>query len=170
MLKNRSCDGYDVCLRPSQVKFQASYDNLEVVTIATRIPYYLNRNVILLGSYHGIRDGTFLELQQHNIDSLNKMLVDASFAATYLPQLSGPDSSLMSTLSSMLYSGIEPQSDPFLFSCLHCTRSHHLMNLRKKARIHVADGGKFTLVQTAPLLVIQAHLHLPISCADWRYR
>ncbi len=142
MLKVRSCRGYDVCLRPSQVKFQAAYDNLEVVTIATRIPYYLNRNVILLGSHHGITNNTFLELQQQHIDSLNKMLVDASFAAKYIPQLSGLDSSLMSTLSSMLYAGIEPQNDPFLYSCLHCTRSHHLMNLRKKARIHIIAGGK----------------------------
>ena len=123
------------------VKFKAPYDNLEVITIAKRIPYFLNRNVIFLGQHHEISDETFLELQEIHIGSLNKMLTDASFAATFLPQLSGPDNGLMTTLHHMLHTGLKPDIDPFLYSCLHCTRAHHLMNLRKKARIHVANGA-----------------------------
>ena len=131
---------YDVCLRPSMVKFKAPYDNVEVITIAKPIPYFLNRNVILLGQYHGISENIFLELQANHIESLNRMLTDAAFAATFIRQLSGPDNGLMTTLRHMLYAGLKPDIDPFLFGCLHCTRSHHLMNLRKKARIHVEDG------------------------------
>ena len=65
----------------------------------------------------------------------------APFAAALLPQLGGPDSGLVTTLVHMLYANLKPDMDPFLFSCLQCTRSHHLMNLRKKARIHVNDGA-----------------------------
>ena len=138
-LRNKArINGFDVCLRPSQVKFKAPYDNLEVVTIARRIPYYLNRNVILLGQHHNIPDQTFLDLQDNHITNLNKMLWDASFATAFIPQLSGPDNAVMNILQSMLFAGVQPQNDPFLYSCLHCTRSHHLMNLRKKARVHVS--------------------------------
>lgn len=69
------------------------------------------------------------------------MLHDASSAIEYLPHLSGPDNALMNILHSMLCIGLKPQFDPFLYSCLHCTRSHHLMNLRKKARIYVEKGA-----------------------------
>ena len=139
-LKIRGCQGYDVCLRPSQVKFRAAYNALEVVTIAKAIPYYLNRNVILLGSYHGIDDSSFLELQANHLSNLNKMLTDAECASSFLPQLSGPDGGILSSLCHMLHAGLKPSDDPFLYSTLHAVRSHHLMNLRKKARVHVKDG------------------------------
>lgn len=127
VLNDRHCENYDVCLRPSMVKFKAPYESLEVVNLAKAIPYYLNRNVILLGSHLGISDSTFLEVQEQHLSSLNRMLTDAEFAASFLPRLSGPDSGLMSTLQHMLYAGLKPDTDPFLFSCLHATRSHHLM-------------------------------------------
>lgn len=123
------------------VKFKAPYDNIEIVTIARRIPYYLNRNVILLGQHHKISAKTFIDLQEHHIHSLNHMLCDASFALRLLYQLNGPDNALINTLNHMLCVGMEPQKEPFLYSCLHCIRSHHLMNLRKKARIHVEKGA-----------------------------
>ena len=133
--------GYDCILRPSQVKFKAPYDNLEVITVAKQISYFLNRSVILLGQHKGIRAETFIELQEVHIEGLNRMLEDASFAARFLPQLSGPDNGLITSLRHMLNSGLAPSTDPFLYSCLHCIRSHHLMNLRKKARVHVEDGA-----------------------------
>lgn len=133
--------GYDVCMRPSQVKFKAPYDNLEVITVAKQIPYFLNRSVILLGQHKGIGVETFFELQEVHIEGLNRMLEDASFAARFLPQLSGPDNGIIKSLRHMLHSGLVPATDPFLYSCLHCIRSHHLMNLRKKARVHVEDGA-----------------------------
>lgn len=140
-VKDDRCQGYDVCLRPSMVKFKAPYDRLEVVAVAGHVPYYLNRNVILLTSFLGIPDGIFLRMQSEMLGKLNLMLKDSAFAATFLPSLSGPDSGLVSTLCHMLSIGAEPDKDPFLYSCLHATRSHHLMNLRKKARIHVEEGA-----------------------------
>ena len=123
------------------IKFKAPYENLELVNVARRIPYYLNRNVILLGEHHNIPVCTFLQLQDIHIDSLNIMLRDSAFALSFLSQLNGPDNALMNSLQDMLTAGIEVQKDPFLYSCLHCIRSHHLMNLRKKARVHVKKGA-----------------------------
>lgn len=140
-LNDQRLCGFDVCLRPSMVKFKAPYDQIEIVNIASHIPYYLNRNVILLLSHHGISNNIFLDMQAEMLTKLNRMLVDAEFAATFLPTLSGPGNWLVSTLCNMLEAGLEPHKDPFLFSCLHAIRAHHLMNLRKKARIHVEKGA-----------------------------
>jgi RNA-dependent RNA polymerase len=140
-LNDQRCRDHDILLRPSMVKFHAPYDRLEVVAVASHIPYYLNRNVILLGSYHGISGQALLGMQVEMLEKLNRMLTDGKFARAFLPRLSGPDSVVVSALGHMLSAGISPDKDPFLFSCLHATRSHHLMNLRKKARIHVEQGA-----------------------------
>ncbi|CAB9515626.1 RNA-dependent RNA polymerase 1 [Seminavis robusta] len=131
----------DVFLRRSMVKFKALYDTLEVVSIGSHVPYYLNRNVILILSRQGISDRTILGLQAEMLEKLNRMLTDRQFACSFIRSLSGPDSSLVSTLVQMLGAGLEPNEDPFLFSCLHATRAHHLMGLRRKARIHVDKGA-----------------------------
>ena len=68
------------------------------------------------------------------LSGLNRMLVDARFAGQYVPNLGGPDAELVTSLCDMLALGLKPSRDPFLYSCLHATRSHHLMGLRKKAR------------------------------------
>jgi len=92
------------------------------------------RQVILLGTHIGIPDEVFLSLQDDMMSGLNRMLVDARFAGQYVPFLGGPDAEIVTTLCDMLGSGLKPSRDPFLYSCLHATRSHHLMGLRKKAR------------------------------------
>ena len=133
--------GYDVLLRPSMVKFRAPYRHLEVVKVGTHVPYYLNRHVILLLQVHNVGVTTFLDMQQSMLSDLDRMLVDADQAKRLLPRLGGADSSLTSTLMHMLHSGLSASDDPFLFSCVHSIRSHHVTQLRKKARIFVRDGA-----------------------------
>jgi len=43
-----------VCLRPSMIKFEAPYANLEVCSIGKHIPYFTNRHVVLLLSARGV--------------------------------------------------------------------------------------------------------------------
>jgi RNA-dependent RNA polymerase len=133
--------GFDVCLRPSMIKFEASYKSVEVCSVGTHVPYYLNRNVILLLRFHGIRDETFLEMQRAVLNDLDLMLVNREKAQQMLPQIGGPDSAQKSLLLHMLLSGISPAKDPFLYSCFHAIRSHHIYGLRKKARIFIEKGA-----------------------------
>jgi len=132
---------HDVLLRPSMVKFNSSYRQLEMISFGKQIPYYLNRNVILLLKAHGVQDEVFLGMQRRMLDSLDAMLLDSAKAMEMIPRLSGPDSSLSSALVHMLSCGLSPCNDPFLFSCLHAIRAHHLMNLRKKSRVFVEKGA-----------------------------
>jgi hypothetical protein len=123
------------------VKFKAEYKHLEVIAIGKRIPYYLNRHVILLLRVHSVPDSVFIDMQQSMLNDLDQMLIDPEKAMDMVPRLSGSSSSTSGALMHMLHSGLDPRFDPFLLSCLHAIRSHHLMNLRKKTRIFVKKGA-----------------------------
>jgi len=141
-LNNLRCLGYDICIRPSMNKFAVPrYETLEVVSISNAVPYYLNRSVILLLGLHGVKDNVFLKMQAEMLKSLDEMLTKPMFASGLLNNLSGPESSLISTLVHMLNNSSDPRREPFLFSCLHAIRAYHLMNLRQKARIYVPCGS-----------------------------
>ena len=131
----------DVCLRPSMIKFPASYNNLEVVKVGRHVPYYLNRQMIMLLGVHKVPMKSFLEMQKTMLDDLDSMLINRKKAQTILQGLGGLDSCMKEILLKMLKCGFCPKSDPFLFSCLHALRNLHLMNLKKKSRIFVARGA-----------------------------
>lgn len=131
----------NVILRKSMTKFESNYESIEVCALGTTIPYYLNRNVILLLRAHHVREQIFLDMQRKMLDDLDKMLEDCEKAAYMLPRLSGPDSATTATLLSMLHTGLKPQEEPFMYSCLQAIRTHHLFTLRKKARVFVEKGA-----------------------------
>lgn len=133
--------GVDICLRPSMIKFDAPYSHIEVCSVGKCVPYFLNRNMVLLLESRGVPAATFINLQRQMLDSLDDMMVRRDRALQVLPSLSGPDSEIRSILLHMLNAGFEPLEEPFLFDCLNCIRSHHLFSLRKKARIYVEKGA-----------------------------
>lgn len=123
------------------VKFKASYKVLEVCSVGKHVPYYLNRNVILLLSALGVPNHTLLDIQRDMIRDLDEMLVSREKAILLLPRLSGPDSEQRSMLLHMLHCGFSPTHDPFLLDCLFSVRSYLLLNLRKKGRVFIEKGG-----------------------------
>lgn len=132
----------EVVLRDSMNKFQSRYDNIEICSLGTTVPYYLNRNVILLLGVHGVSDHTFLGMQSEMLDDLDRMLQDRDKAIHVFPRLSGADSGTAACLMAMLCGfHLEPSQDPFLYGCLQAMRSHHLFTLRKKARVFVDKGA-----------------------------
>jgi RNA-dependent RNA polymerase len=131
-----------VVLRPSMIKFAAPFSFLEVCRAGTRVPYYLNRNVVLLLGVHGVADDVFLNLQKQMLDDLDSMMVSKHDALRMVRGLGGPDQEQKTILLHMLQSDFfSPERDPFLFSCLLAIRAHHLHSLRKKARIFIEHGA-----------------------------
>ena len=163
---NPNCLNYDICLRPSMVKFQAAYSDLEVITIGKQIGYYLNRNVILLLVHHNVEEQIFIDMQTEMFQKLNEMLTDADLALQMVTLLGGFDGSLVSTLKNMLLMGLKPTQDPFLFSCLHSLRAHHLMNLRKKARIFVEKGAVLIGAIDELGLLPEGHVFIHVQKSD----
>jgi RNA-dependent RNA polymerase len=97
--------------------------------------------IILLLRFHGIHDETFLGMQREVLNNLDAFLVNAEAAQQMLSQIGGPASAQKSLLLDMMLSGISPAKDPFLYSCFHAIRSHHIDGLRKKARIFIEKGA-----------------------------
>lgn len=139
--QERSRKSNDVCLRKSMIKFDAKFSHLEVCSLGKHVPYFLNRNVILLLHCHGVSEYTFLTLQREMLDGLDAMMATRECALRMVPKLSGPESGHRSMLMHMLHSGFCPTKEPFLFDCLHSIRSHNLFGLRKKSRIFVDRGA-----------------------------
>lgn len=83
-------EGLDICLRPSMVKFEDSYKYLEICCIGAHVPYYLNRNVILLLGYHGVQNETFIGMQRAIRDDLDELLVNREMALKMLHNLVDP--------------------------------------------------------------------------------
>jgi RNA-dependent RNA polymerase len=104
------------------------------------VPYYLNRNVILLLQTLGVKDKVFMTLQGDMLYQLDKMLEDHETALKLIASLGGPDQCQRTRLLNVLHCGLSPKTDPFLFSCCLALRSHHLYTLRKKARIFIENG------------------------------
>lgn len=121
-------------------KFESDCDDIEICSVGTTIPYYLNRFVILLLGMHGVDRQIFIDMQKDMLDDLDEMLLDSDKAMYLVPRLAGPDSSVRGTILKMLHCGLNPSAEPFLGACLHAIRSHHLQSLRKKSRILVEDG------------------------------
>lgn len=130
----------EVALRDSMEKFDSRRETIEICKIGSTVPYYLNRHVILLLNAHSVPDETFLRLQEIMLSNLDMMLQDGSTAIRMLPRLAGPERGIRRALMGLLANGKQPNEEPFLFSCLHAIRSHHLYGLRKKSRILVEDG------------------------------
>ena len=129
-----------VVLRDSMDKFDSQREIVEICKIGSTVPYYLNRHVILLLKSHQVPDSTFHALQNEMLGGLDAMLHDGRKAMRMLPRLAGPESGIRQTMMNLLENGKQPNHEPFLFSCLHAIRSHHLYGLRKKSRILVEDG------------------------------
>jgi hypothetical protein len=132
---------HDVLLRKSMIKFTAPYESIEVCGTGKKVPYYLNRHVILLLVACGIDANVIEDMAKAMIQDLNKMLQDGPFLMSMLLKLSVLNQDIQSNLLNMLQMGLSPSYEPFLFSCAHALRSHHLYGLRKKTRIFVEKGA-----------------------------
>ena len=150
----------------------------------SHLPYYLNRQIIFLLQFHEVPTCTFLSMQNEMLNELDKMMEDPIHAVNLLPSLSGPDSSLVADMVDMMQCGFSPLYDPFLFSCLCSIRNHHLMQLRKKTRIHVKDGAVLMggldetgllpegciFVQLRPKRKIRSNIQNTINDDDEKYK
>ena len=77
--------GLQMQLRPSQIKFEClRSDALEAIRVAEFLPGFMNREIILLLSCHGVKDRVFLGLQAAMTERLNQMLTNPQLALDVL--------------------------------------------------------------------------------------
>ncbi|MEW5310764.1 MAG: hypothetical protein WDW38_002529 [Sanguina aurantia] len=138
---NPNLQGKVLRYRRSMQKFVSSHSTLEVVSVAARIPCFLNRFLIILLVGNGISRTIFEDMQLQLVRQLDTLLSgNASLALAALLKVRCGDSMCQDMLVTMLTAGLSAATDPLLKRCLEAVRMHLMMDLKHKARIPVSKG------------------------------
>ncbi|KAG1819741.1 RdRP-domain-containing protein [Suillus subaureus] len=157
VVQDPTIQGRLVCLRPSQIKFDAP-ENLTFdvqSTSAEPIPVFLNRPLISLMEFLGVDTQRIIELQDDDIRKAQSVRSSCTNASKVIQQHGLGASfhlpSLFTNLSSILQLEIgDTEDDPSLWtsklieSSLQCVETYILREL--KYRAHIAVPGSYTLL------------------------
>ncbi|KAF2488896.1 RdRP-domain-containing protein [Lophium mytilinum] len=145
----------EVMIRPSQKKFNAIHQGLEIIRVSSFATACLNRQLIIVLSTLGVPDKIFADTQKKMLAELSRAMVDPNVAVEKLRR--NIDLNQMSlTLAGMIADGFMEKKDPFMMSVLHLWRSYTIKYLKEKARIVVEDGA-FLLGCTDETATLRGH-------------
>ncbi|KAG9314705.1 RNA dependent RNA polymerase-domain-containing protein [Chiua virens] len=155
VVQDPTLEGRVVCLRDSQVKFEApEHRTFDIQSTSLRPKFmFLNRPLIVLLEYLGSSNERIIELQDRSINEAHS--IRTSFAnASKVFQQHGMGSSfhlpsLLKNMSTMLNLKIYGETEDGVYNdlianSLHCAETHILREL--KYRAHIAVPGSFTLL------------------------
>ncbi|KAF2752043.1 RdRP-domain-containing protein, partial [Sporormia fimetaria CBS 119925] len=151
-------------IRPSQFKFHAEMQGLEVIRASSFATAYFNRQLITVLSTLGVPDNIFLEKQQKWMNDLEKVTQDGSFASEKL-QRNVDINQISLEMASMITDGFMDSKDPFLMSLLHLWRAYNIKTLKERARIFI-EHGAFLLGCVDETATMRGHFDEPQSRPD----
>ncbi|CAG8605486.1 3072_t:CDS:10 [Gigaspora margarita] len=142
---NPDLEGNVICIRPSQIKFEAPIStNLEIVkAVKNPLPAHLNRQIITLLSSLGVKDDIFIKLQNNARADIDSIIRDPQKAREIVKRSLGTRecTHVTRTILSMIEAKLmEDDDEPYLKGLLECKRIFALKSLRYKARIPVPQG------------------------------
>lgn len=152
-------------LRPSQYKFAAIHDGLEIIRTSTFASASLNRQIILVLSALGVTDNVFLSKMKDQLMLLDNAMVNEEAAIAELEKF--VDMNLTSlSLAGMVRKGFMHTREPFMMSMLRLWRSWMLKYLKEKAKLPISKGA-FLLGTVDETATLQGHFdHLQLSNTD----
>ncbi|KAL6756022.1 RNA dependent RNA polymerase-domain-containing protein [Haematococcus lacustris] len=144
------CDGQRgmneqlIQVRPSMDKFESQHTSVEVCQVASFIPGYLNRQIIMLllalGKNTDGYDEIFMTRAEEMIADLDAMLVNRVAASDMLRSLSCLGDHLARVMQAALLAGLDTR-EPLLQRLLSHVRLHSLQMLRAKHRIKLHNSA-----------------------------
>lgn len=157
--------GRRMCTRPSMEKFESTARTLEVCSLATVLPAYLNRQLITLLSTLGVPNCVFHRLQREMIEGIDAMLIDSVAAVAMLTSLGEPRDGAIATALRMLKAGLSVRDEPYLAPLVSAVHAHVLHGLSLKSRIRVPDGALLmgVLDETATLQPGEVFIRLAVT-------
>ncbi|KAI0552280.1 RNA dependent RNA polymerase-domain-containing protein [Xylaria curta] len=129
-----------ICLRPSQKKFQAQSTLLEIIKPSRFSVATLNRQIITILSCLGVPDDAFLNLQRNQLFGYDKAIEDPATAMRLLSQFIDQNG-ITTMVAQMISDGFMRVKEPFFMCILQVWRAWSLRLLREKARIVVEQGA-----------------------------
>ncbi|CAG8265197.1 unnamed protein product [Penicillium salamii] len=130
----------EVHLRPSQQKFEATHNGLEIIRWSQFSLATLNRQLILVLGALGIRDEVFLQKQNVMLNSFQEAMSGDAKATALLQKYIDPNQTTL-VLSKMVSNGFRRTNEPFMNTMLGLWKAWHLKNLKEKAKIVIDSGA-----------------------------
>ena len=130
----------EVHIRPSQQKFAATYNGLEIIRWSRFSACTLNRQTITILSSLGVPDEVFLKMLTEQLHNYHTAMYDNEAALSLLCRYID-DNQMTINIASMINNGFMTARDPFFLSLLHLWRSWSLKQLKEKAKIIVEKGA-----------------------------
>ncbi|TID17510.1 RdRP-domain-containing protein [Venturia nashicola] len=132
--------GNEVHIRPSQAKFAAIHEGLEIIRTSSYVTAFLNRQIILELSTLEVPDEVFRQKLDSQLANLTKAMVDEQVALSEL-QKSIDFNQMTLTIAGMIKAGFMRVRDPFMMSTLNLWRSWTVKYLKEKAKITIEQGA-----------------------------
>lgn len=129
----------EVHIRPSQEKFKAPYNGLEIIKVSTFSQATLNRQIIPLLSCLGVEDRIFMELLEEELAEYEDAMTDASSASALLRQRID-ENQISLVLADMVDTFMDGQ-EPFLWTVLRLWKCWILQRLKFKAAISIKKSA-----------------------------
>lgn len=132
--------GNEVHIRPSQAKFAAIHEGLEIIRTSSYVTAFLSRQIILVLSTLEVPDEVFRYKLDIQLENLTQAMVDEQVALTEL-QKSIDFNQMTLTIAGMIKAGFMRVRDPFMMSTLNLWRSWTVKYLKEKAKITIEQGA-----------------------------
>ncbi|KAK4130127.1 RdRP-domain-containing protein [Trichocladium antarcticum] len=135
--------GIEVHIRPSQEKFSAEYNGLEIIRCSQFSCATLNRQTILVLSCLGVPDDVFIDMMKKQLDDYNTAMNDKNMALELLNAYVD-ENMTTTTIATMIRNGFMHSREPFVRTVFQLWRSWSIKALKEKARL-IVDQGAFVL-------------------------
>ena len=132
--------GHDIYIRPSQAKFLAQHQGLEINRWSQFSSAYLNRQLITILKTLGVKDSVFREKLDRQLSQLDEAMVNPIVAVKMLQRDIDPHQMSLE-LATMVKNHFQVAKEPFMLSVLHLWRAYTIKWLKEKAKILVHKGA-----------------------------
>lgn len=130
----------EVHIRPSQHKFAALHNGLEIIRWSQFSIATLNRQLIIVLSTLGIPDRVFHTKLKAMLTNLDEAMRNDAQAIYLLKKYVDPNQMTL-VISQMVLDGFRKTKEPFLTGVLTLWRAWHLKYLKEKAKIVIDQGA-----------------------------
>ncbi|KAK1710443.1 RNA-dependent RNA polymerase [Colletotrichum lupini] len=137
--------GLNVHIRPSQEKFRAQFNGLEIIKFAQFSPATLNRQTITILTTLGVKDSPILDLAEQQIQGYEKAMKDRVAAVSLLGQYIDENMTSLTIKDLVCWGFMDAEiQEPFVLTILDLWRIWSMKLLKEKARV-VVDQSAFLL-------------------------
>ncbi|KAI2604768.1 RNA dependent RNA polymerase-domain-containing protein [Hypoxylon fragiforme] len=130
----------EVHLRPSQNKFTATSQGLEIIKTSRFSVATLNRQTIIILDCLGVPGKVFQSMMKKQIASYERAMEDSEAAMSLLCKYAD-QTGITTVMAQMVADGFMAGKEPFLMMTLQVWRAWSMKMLREKARIVVEQGA-----------------------------